>query len=228
MAEWRDGPLPRFLSGEPFHAAALSEDQLTTDRQRLRRTRILDAAVDAASVGGYDLVHMRDVAERAGVSLATLYHYFPSKVHLLVTALDRELIRFDDYLYLHQDLSHITDPFARLRVVVWRLIKGMEQSDRVTDALTHAYVASHVVASAEAEMIRVQTSEMFVHLMSDGVAAELHRHTADLLTDVWTSEILALVQGRRTYVEIHRRLSTVIDLVVRARGDASSSSTAPR
>jgi hypothetical protein len=35
---------------------------------------------------------------------------------------------------------------------VWRLINAMEQSDRVTDAMTHAYVASNVVASAEAEM----------------------------------------------------------------------------
>jgi AcrR family transcriptional regulator len=215
-----DGFRPNVSSGFP-HESALSEDQLTTDLQRTRRARILDAAVDAARTGGYDLVHVRDIAVRARVSIATLYHYFPSKVHVLVWALKRELIRFDDYL--SQDLSEITDPFARLRIVVWRLIAAMEESDRVTGALTHAYVASNVVASVEAEMIRVQTSEMFVHLMSDGIAPDVHRHAAELLTDVWTSEILRLVQGRRTYAEMRRRLSIVIDLIARAPRDDSGS-----
>ncbi|MCV7423796.1 TetR family transcriptional regulator [Mycobacterium yunnanensis] len=197
-----------------FHEPALPEDQLTSERQRQRRARILDAAVTVAAAGGYDRVHVRDIADLAKVSLATLYHYFPSKVHVLVWALDRELMRFDDDL-AHR-LAQIQDPFARLRIVVWRLVKAMEHSDRVTEAMTHAYVASSMVASAEAEMIRVQTSKMFAHLMSDGAVDELHRNTADVLTDVWTSEILALVQGRRTFDEVHRRLHTVIDLIARA------------
>ena len=197
-----------------YHEPALPEDQLTTERQRERRARILDAAVEVAAAGGYDRVHVRDIADLAKVSLATLYHYFPSKVHVLVWALDRELMRFDDNL-AHR-LTEIVDPFARLRVVVWRLVKAMEHSDRVTEAMTHAYVASSMVASTEAEMIRVQTSDMFAHLMSDGVADELHRRTADVLTDVWTSEILALVQGRRSFDEMHRRLHTVIDLIAGA------------
>ena len=33
---------------------------------------------------------MRAVAERADVALGTLYRYFPSKIHLLVSALARE------------------------------------------------------------------------------------------------------------------------------------------
>jgi AcrR family transcriptional regulator len=192
----------------------LAEDQLTTDRQRLRRTRILDAAVEVAGAGGYDLVHMRDVAGRADVSLATLYHHFPSKVHLLVRALERELLRVDDFL--GHDLSGVSDPFTRLRIVVRRLIESMERSRRVSEALTHAYVASTVVASTEAEAIRVLTTEMFVQLMSDGAATDLHVHTTALVTDVWTVEILALVQGRRTYLEMRRRLTTVIDLLERA------------
>ncbi|WP_079923696.1 TetR/AcrR family transcriptional regulator [Mycobacterium sp. AT1] len=199
------------VAPKSYHAPALPEDQLTTDRQRERRARILDAAVEVAAVGGYDRVHVRDIADRAKVSLATLYHYFPSKVHVLVWALDRELMRFDDSLGRH--LAEITDPFARLQTVVRRLVHAMEDSDRVTEALAHAYVASNVVASAEAEMIRVETREMFAHLMSGGATSALHRQTADVLADVWTSEMLALVQGRRTYPEMRRRLRIVIDLI---------------
>jgi AcrR family transcriptional regulator len=192
----------------------LSDDQLTTDRQRQRRARILDAAVEVAGAGGYDLVHMRDIAGRAEVSLATLYHHFPSKVHLLVRALERELLRFD--YDLGEELSGVLDPFARLRVVVRRLIEAMERSRRVSDALTQAYVASTVVASAEAEAIRVVTTDIFVQLISDGSATDLHLHAIALIIDVWTAELLALAQCRRTHVELHRQLNTVIDLLERA------------
>ena len=199
---------------ETITDSGLSEDQLTTDLQRQRRERILDAAVESAGARGYDLVHMRDIARSARVSLATLYHHFPSKNHLLVWALDRELMRFDDHL--SEDLSDVVDPFARLRVVVARLTDSMEKSERVTDALTHAYVASNIVAAAEAEMIRVRTREMFVHLMSGRTARDVDRHIADLLTDVWTSEVLALVQGRKTHADMRNRLISVIDLLARS------------
>lgn len=110
-----------------YHKASLSEDQLTTDRQRERRSRILDSAVDVARNGGFTRVHMRDVADYAQVSLGTLYHYFPSKVHLLVMALERELLRFDDLLT--DGLPHAADPCTKLRAAVWGLINGMEESD---------------------------------------------------------------------------------------------------
>src|SRR5246127_572010 len=61
--------------------------------QRERRKRILDATLALASKGGYDAVQMRAVAEKADVALGTLYRYFPSKIHLLVSALAREFGR---------------------------------------------------------------------------------------------------------------------------------------
>jgi AcrR family transcriptional regulator len=205
--------VPEDAAGYRHHKVALPEAHLTTDRQRERRSRILDAAVDVAGVGGYAHVHMREVACRASVGLGTLYSYFPSKVHLLVMALERELLRFDDHL--REGLSEVADPFARLRAGVWSLINRMEESGRVTEALSHAYVASYIVASVEAEMIRHQTSAMLVRLMSQRDPPDVRRHiaVAELVTDVWTSEVLALVQGRRTYAEMRRRLSTAIDLV---------------
>lgn len=201
------------LVGDYSYESALPEDQLTTDAQRERRSRILDAAVAVAGGGGYDSVHMRDIATHARVSLATLYHYFPSKVHVLACALDRELMRFDDHL--SADLFTSVDPFVRLTAAVSRLIDAMEASEAVTEAMAHAYAAANLVALAEAEMIRAQTSDMFVHLLGDNNTPVLYRRIADTLTDVWTSEMLAMVQGRRTYADIGQRLRTVIELMAR-------------
>ncbi|MEN0134880.1 MAG: TetR family transcriptional regulator, partial [Rhodococcus sp. (in: high G+C Gram-positive bacteria)] len=71
-------------------AATLGEDDLSSNAQKERRKRILDATLALASKGGYEAVQMRAVAERADVAVGTLYRYFPSKVHLLVSALGRE------------------------------------------------------------------------------------------------------------------------------------------
>ena len=69
---------------------SLTYDDLGSTAQRERRRRILDATVALASKGGFDAVQMRAVAERADVALGTLYRYFPSKIHLLVSALARQ------------------------------------------------------------------------------------------------------------------------------------------
>jgi AcrR family transcriptional regulator len=66
--------------------------------QRERRERIIGATLALVSKGGYDAVQMRAVAERADVALGTLYRYFPSKVHLLVSGLARESERALDKL----------------------------------------------------------------------------------------------------------------------------------
>jgi TetR/AcrR family transcriptional regulator, cholesterol catabolism regulator len=58
-----------------------------TQRQAARREGIIRAALELAAEGGYEAVHMRDVAARADVALGTIYHYFSSKDHLLAAVL---------------------------------------------------------------------------------------------------------------------------------------------
>jgi AcrR family transcriptional regulator len=48
------------------------------------RAAILGAALDLFQERGYDATTMRAIADRAGVSLGSSYHYFPSKEHLVL------------------------------------------------------------------------------------------------------------------------------------------------
>lgn len=63
----------------------------TTEAQRARVRRILDVATMLVTSGGPDALQMSDVPELAGVSLAALYGYFPSKQHLLFAVVEEHL-----------------------------------------------------------------------------------------------------------------------------------------
>src|SRR5882757_6205154 len=78
-------------AGDVVDLAGNGDEALPTEAQRARRRRILHAAAELATEGGFDAVQMREVAERADVALGTLYRYFPSKIHLLVSVLADEM-----------------------------------------------------------------------------------------------------------------------------------------
>src|ERR687887_1964120 len=118
---------------KPTNGSALPADELGSSAQRDRRKRILDATLALAAKGGYDAVQMRAVAERADVALGTLYRYFPSKIHLLVSGLAREFERAQD------KLERITipgdSPAERLMFVLGRNTRMMQRDPHLTEAM---------------------------------------------------------------------------------------------
>src|SRR5215813_3530820 len=99
------------------------DGEFSSAAQRERRQRILDATLALASKGGWEAVQMRAVAERADVALGTLYRYFPSKIHLLVSALARELARVQDRTS-RLPMPGET-PYERLMFILSRITKAL-------------------------------------------------------------------------------------------------------
>lgn len=78
---------------------------------------IAEAAVEAMSEHGYHGTSVRDIADRAGMSSAALYHHFTSKQDLLFRITDRgieALVRRTEAALLDSP----NDPAARLRAIV--------------------------------------------------------------------------------------------------------------
>ncbi len=105
---------------------ALAEDHVA--RQRPGKTAIMRAAVAVMGEVGYEAASVRDMAARAGVSVAALYYHFPSKADLLREFLDEawevSLARLERRLRLAGD-----DPFARLDSVVGTIVAGQIHDD---------------------------------------------------------------------------------------------------
>ncbi len=79
---------------------------------------------------------MRTVAERADVALGTLYRYFPSKIHLLVSALTLEFERTQEKL----DRRPIPGdtPYERMMYVLSRVTRTMQREPMLTEAMTRS------------------------------------------------------------------------------------------
>jgi AcrR family transcriptional regulator len=95
-----------------------------TPMQLARRQRLIDAVIELVDEGGGTELAMKDIAERAGVALGTVYRYFSSKDHLLAAALLewgsrleshqalRAYRRQPDFARLLVDVANSPDPFA--------------------------------------------------------------------------------------------------------------------
>src|SRR6478735_9974291 len=144
---------------EVVNMAVLAESELGSEAQRERRKRILDATMAIASKGGYEAVQMRAVADRADVAVGTLYRYFPSKVHLLVSALGREFERID----AKTDRATLTGgtPYERLNIMVGRLNRSMQRNPLLTEAMTRAFVFADASAAGEVDHVGKLMDSMF-------------------------------------------------------------------
>lgn len=84
-------------------------------RRRLRR-HIVRTAMELVGERGVAGTSMSQLAERAGVSRATLYNYVPDLEHALLAYVSDEVERF--HRELVDNLAESSDPIDRLRVYV--------------------------------------------------------------------------------------------------------------
>ena len=87
------------------------------------RTRILDAAEDAISEGGFAGASLRDIVREAQVNLATVYYYYGSKIGLMEAVLKR---RFGPLREEHLALLREFETMARGRPLpVEKILEAM-------------------------------------------------------------------------------------------------------
>jgi TetR/AcrR family transcriptional regulator, cholesterol catabolism regulator len=192
---------------------AVADAEIGSAAQRERRRRILDATLALASKGGYDAVQMRAVAERADVALGTLYRYFPSKIHLLVTALTEEFERMQEKL----DRKPIPGETAteRMMHVLSRVTRTMQRDPMLTEAMTRAFMFADPSAAAEVNAVANQMVRMFTRAMHDGEPSTDDIAIARVIGDVWLSNLVAWVTRRATTDDVASRLELAARLLLR-------------
>lgn len=141
----------------------------TTERTEARRAetraRIVAAALDLISEGGYVAAQVAAVAERAGVAVGTVYRYFPSKSDLFA-----EVFRVAS----QREVDAMSEGAAAKGSAAERIARGTETFARRALAgrrLAWALLAEPVDPAVEAERLHFRHSyrDVIAEILADGV-----------------------------------------------------------
>lgn len=173
------------------------------------KAAILRAAIEVMGEDGYEGSSTRDMATRAGVSVAALYHHFPSKRELLrefleeahevtIARIERRLAALDD-----------PTPEARLDESVATLIAthlhdGFAQ--RASNVALREYTRLPAGERAVVDGLRARLLDLFTDLVGAFAVAE-PRETARAVVTLCSSLVEPFTSG-----ELDRPMADVITL----------------
>lgn len=172
-----------------------------------RRERIVAAALHLAT-DGYDAVHIRTVAELAGVAPSTVYQYFSSKDDVLVACLLQWLRTCEPDA--RAGLAGIEDPHDRLLHLADFVTARLWAQPALADAVTRAYLCADSGAATNADHVRNTLSRMLAAAMGRDHPTLDQRQIGELVADIVSANLLALVQNRATTADSRSRLRRTI------------------
>jgi AcrR family transcriptional regulator len=202
----------------------LGVDALGSAAQRDRRRRILAAATDLASAGGFEQVQMRAVAERADVALGTLYRYFPSKIHLLVSVLAAQFEQAREAFDRHP-VTGATAP-DRVMQMLDRATRTLQRDPHLTEALTRAYMFADASVATEISLVGHHVTRLLTAALrepgagspaADGPPAPTSEEVAitKVIGDVWLVSLVQWVTGRVSTEDVAHSMDVAVRLLLR-------------
>jgi AcrR family transcriptional regulator len=181
--------------------------------QRARRERILRAALDALDEGDYERIQPREIAQSAGVALATLYRYFPSKEHLYAQV----LVGWAGVRKVVAALPGDAAGDERVRQWMHRVIAAFERQPRMFKVQALLYKSSDPAAKA---LLRDLAADITASLVREfrylGPGAD-----ADAATMLWAiidTSLASVAYRGLDIAEAYRLADTFVDLVTARAG----------
>ena len=181
-----------------------------TPRQLDRRRRVLDAVHELLAERSLSEIQVKDIADRAQVSLAAIYRYFSSKEHLLAEA----LVDWAE----HGSLAQQRDPHAAsvserfVTLLRWGL-QAYRRSPQYAELFLESSTSRdhHAVASM-GRLSKLMNSAMKPAL--EGLDPEAARDVWMTIGYAWVGGLFQFVHGRTTFADLEKSLLAVARLLV--------------
>jgi AcrR family transcriptional regulator len=190
---------------------AVPPSQLS-ESQRVRRDRIIDAALQLSRRRAFEQIQMKDVAEASGVALGTMYQYFSSKDHLFAEALVHWGGLLPDNLE-HRPLTG-DDPAGRLTEVLHRAVRAFQQQPNLAKLVTALAVSSDPFAVEAIARLDRTTGTAFRDALvglDDPTAESMVR----IIDHVMAGVLRLWSAGRIPIDEVYRSLDEMVALLFR-------------
>ncbi|MFI5507916.1 TetR family transcriptional regulator [Mycobacterium sp. NPDC051804] len=185
-----------------------------TSRQLARRAKIVEAVIALVGDVGADAVQMRDVAQRSGVALGTVYRYFSSKEHLLAAALEDWQKRLTRRVVSASD--PVGDgPLPGILDYLQRAQRAFHRNPKMTALMLQAMTSKDPDVKTGIDHMARTNVEMFDRLL-EGVAPELVPNVSFGLNAALSSALTAVLTGALTLDEALSRVEWVARTLVAA------------
>lgn len=184
-----------------------------TIKQRDRRDRIIGVAMSLAINGGYDAVQMRDVSAHSGVALGTIYRYFPSKDHLLVSV----MAAWTDQLgeQLDQRPARGATPASRVTDVLSRACRSLERQPLLAEAVIRAMTSTEIGVGTSSRDVGRNLRSMIEPLLGE-FDLDTRDNVVDIINHVWLSTLIAWSNGRLQFSQVSQQLAMTVRMLLDA------------
>lgn len=195
--------------------------QAMTSRQLVRRAQLLEAVIDLVREVGPGAVQMRDVAERAGIALGTVYRYFSSKEHLLAAALcewQERLARRVLSPRAAEETEASGDLTERVLSYVRKEVRGFARNPKIAELMVQVHVSSDPYARDALARMSAIDNQVFEKLL-EGVPAERAKTIKYALGAVLMNSLTGWVTGTTTLADMTQQIESVTRLVLEHAAD---------
>ena len=162
--------------------------------QKARYRRILRAAARLGALDELERVQMQDVAREAGVAIATLYRYFPSKIHLFAAVMRSQVLR------LHEEAvgpAPGEDPVTAVAELLIRIGREMLEHPQLSVSMIQANNLAQKVPGSASDQIDEVFEDLVMRtagLTSD--PTDDGRRRARLVILCWFGVLMTVLNGR--------------------------------
>jgi AcrR family transcriptional regulator len=174
------------------------------------KLRILEAAVDCFADGGFEGTASLTIAERAGVTPATIYHHFSNKRTLYIAAFQHSIdVAWNQYADVAEDANHsVVDE-------VMAVVRQACEIMRTRPAMTLLAIRAQIdVASSEIDIDAV--TELFASMVARATArGELREEDAGMFAESVAMFLWGLSVVGRHDDETRTRCADALERVLR-------------
>ncbi|AKD99498.1 TetR/AcrR family transcriptional regulator [Rhodococcus sp. WS1] len=166
----------------------------SSDEQRARHVRMLEAAAELGTEKELSRVQMHEVAKRAGVAIGTLYRYFPSKTHLFVAVMVEQIDQIGDSFAKHQVQS--ANPQDAVYEVLVRATRGLLRRPALSTAMLQSSSTANVATVPDVGKIDRGFRQIILDAAGIENPTEEDNTGLRLLMQLWFGVIQSCLNGR--------------------------------
>jgi AcrR family transcriptional regulator len=181
-----------------------------------RRRRVIDAFIELVAAGRVDDVGMKEVSERSGVALGTIYRYFSSRDHLAAAALTEWARTLDAGQVADRAATNGAGGASmsdRLVAILRRAVRAYQRQPAFARLVILAATSTDPFAS---ECYAEMGSSVYDTLGSalDDLDPVERRRVLDVVGAVWYQALIEWVNDRKTIAQVYDAVESAARLVL--------------